>query len=216
MNNPVVELSLKISRFLDHLRDKHICGMSLARFMPSRYSESHGATGSQSAPYRGLEEIFRNINKGCKASLIDIGCGKGRVLAYLMSTGADLTLTGVEIDPKVADIAREWSSGYPQIRIITGNAFELDYNDYDMLFMYRPMEADAFKEFINMLEKDLRHKVMLYYYADSESGYYLNDRRNWHLVSRHEIYKVKGLYIHREPQRYSIWTYDPVSHPLSN
>ena len=48
------------------------------------------------------------------------------------------------------------------------------------------------------------------------SGYYLNDRRNWHLVSRHEIYKVKGLYIHREPQRYSIWTYDPVSHPLSN
>lgn len=212
MINPVVAVSLRISRFLDQRRDKRICGMSLARFVPSRYSKTHGATGSQSVPYRGLEEIFANIGSVSKGSLIDIGCGKGRVLAYLMSTGADISLTGVEIDPEIADTARKWSEGYPQIRVITGNAFELDYNEYTMLFMYRPMVADTFKEFIGMLEETLTHKVTLYYYADSESGYYLNDRRNWHLVSRHEIYKVHGLYIHREPQRYSIWTYDPVSH----
>ena len=209
---PVVALSLKISRFLDHRRDKSICGMSLARFVPSRYKETHGATGSQSAPYRGLEEIFGHISPDSSGSFIDIGCGKGRVLAYMISINAKFALTGVEIDPDIASVAKSWTGRYPGVNVICGNAFDLDYNDYSVLFMYRPMETDTFKEFIDYLEGHLRRKVTLYYYADSQSGYYLNDRTNWRLISRHEIFKVKGLYIHREPQRYSIWTYDPVSH----
>ena len=214
MINPAVAVSVKLSRFLDHRRDKRICGMSLAGFVPTRYGETHGATGSQSAPYRGLEEIFEHIKLDGNESFIDIGCGKGRVLAYMVSIGVPYPLTGVELDPDVASVAKSWTSRYPGVNVINGNAFELDYNDYSILFMYRPMETDTFKEFIDYLEGHLRRKVTLYYYADSQSGYYLNDRTNWRLISRHEIFKVKGLYIHREPQRYSIWTYDPVSPQL--
>jgi len=188
--------------------------MSLARFVPSRYKDSHGATGSQSAPYRGLEEIFEHIRLDSSESFIDIGCGKGRVLAYMVSIGAPFALTGVELDPDIASVARKWTSRFPRVKIINKNAFDLDYNDYTILFMYRPMETDTFKEFIDYLEGHLRHKVTLYYYADSQSGYYLNDRSNWRLISRHEIHKKKGLYIHLEPQRYSVWTYEPVSHQL--
>ena len=89
------------------------------------------------------------------------------------------------------------------------DAFGLDYNDYNVLFMYRPMETDTFKLFIDLLEMTLIHSIKLYYYVDGQSGYHLNDRPGWTLEKRHNIFFVKGLFIHREPQRYSVWTYNP-------
>ncbi|SCW35657.1 Methyltransferase domain-containing protein [Ruminococcaceae bacterium YRB3002] len=205
-----VTLSVHISRLAELVRDLKICGTTLGRFVPTPYAASHGATGSQSVPYLGLEDLFENHKLGPDDSFIDIGCGKGRVLAYMVSKGVPCSLAGVEINPEVASVARQWSARYSQISIITGDAFELDYNNYTVLFMYRPMETDAFISFVNKLERELRHRIMLYYYADSESGYYLNDRPGWHLISRHEIFRERGLYIHKEPQRYSVWSYQPA------
>ena len=183
--------------------------MSLGKFVPSPFANDKGATGSQSAPYRGLEEIFENLKAGPDDSFIDIGCGKGRVLAYLVSRGAACHMTGIELNPDVAAIARSWSSKYDNIEIVSGDAFELDLNEYNIFFMYRPMLEDTFKEFVSKLEKELTHKITLYYYADTESGYYLNERKGWRLITRYSIYKKGGLYIHMEPQRFSLWTYTP-------
>ena len=85
----------------------------------------------------------------------------------------------------------------------------LDYNAYNVLFMYRPMETDTFKTFIEYLENTLTHSIKLYYYADMQSGYYLNERAGWKLIKREEIYRVRGYYIHKTPQRYSVWEYSP-------
>ncbi|MBP5655078.1 MAG: class I SAM-dependent methyltransferase [Clostridiales bacterium] len=208
-HNPFVALSVKISRRLDSARDKKTCGEDLGRFVASPYSESHGATGSQSAPYRGLEEIFGNIDLTPEDSFIDIGCGKGRVLAYLAGTGAPCRITGVELNPEVASVAGRWSARFPNVEVINGDAFDLDYNGYTVLFMYRPMEKDTFMDFIDMLEKSLTHNITFIYYADGQSGYYLNDRPGWKLIKRKEIMGAGGLYIHKEPQRYSIWKYSP-------
>ena len=75
--------------------------------------------------------------------------------------------------------------------------------------MYRPMETDTFKMFVNLLEMTLTRSIKLYYYVDGQSGFYLNDRSGWDLIERHDIFRVKGRYIHKEPQRYSIWKYTP-------
>ena len=191
------------------MRDRRICGMSLGRFVPSPFAGDRGATGSQSAPYRGLEEVFANLRATPADSFVDVGCGKGRVLAYLASLKVPCRLTGVELNPTVADVARKWSSRFDNVNIISGDAFELDYNAHTILFMYRPMLENTFIEFIRKLEQELRHKITLYYYADTESGYHLNDRAGWKLITRYNIFKQKGLYIHMEPQRFSLWTYTP-------
>ena len=209
--NPIIELSNKISCAIDNRKDRKICGMELGRFVPTPYAESHGATGSQSAPYIGLDKILKGLYLTREDSFIDIGCGKGRVISYMVSRGFPCKLTGIEINPDVAKVALKWTSRYPNVEIIEGDAFGLDYNDYTVLFMYRPMETFTFKMFIELLESTLTHEIKLYYYVDEQSGYYLNDRPGWTLLTRQKMFFVKGLFIHKEPQRYSVWTYSPVS-----
>ena len=179
-------------------------------FVPTPFARSHGATGSQSAPYLGLAKVMQDFDPRTEDSFIDIGCGKGRVIAYLLSNNCKFRITGIELNPSVASVAKEWTSRFPNVEIIEGDAFGLDYNDYNVLFMYRPMETDTFKLFVNLLEMQLTHKIRLYYYVDHQSGYYLNDRPGWNLIRREDIYREGGYYIHKEPQRYSVWEYLPA------
>ena len=209
MINPFVALSNRISCAFDAAKDKKICGKKLGVFVPTPYADSHGATGSQSAPYIGLGKVLKGLYLARNDSFVDIGCGKGRVIAYLLSRGFQCSITGIEINPEVASVAKDWTAKYNNVEIVEGDAFGLDYNDYNVLFMYRPMETDTFKLFIDLLEMTLTHSIRLYYYVDGQSGYHLNDRPGWTLEKRHNIFFVKGLFIHREPQRYSVWTYSP-------
>lgn len=209
MINPFVKLSNKISCALDNRRDMRICGEKLGVFVPSPFGEEIGATGCQSAPYPGLDVILGDLKLTREDSFIDIGCGKGRAIAYLVDRGCPCSITGIEINPEVASVAARWTKRYPNVEIIEGDAFGLDYNDYTVLFMYRPMERDVFICFVSLLEITLTHSVRLYYYVDGQSGYYLNDRHGWHLIERRDIQYVRGRCIHLEPQRYSVWEYTP-------
>ena len=207
--NPFVEFSNRLSCAIDNKKDRKICGTELGVFVPTPFAESHGATGSQSAPYLGLDRILKDLVLTRDDSFIDIGCGKGRVISYMVSRGFPCRLTGIEINPDVSEVARRWTSRYPNIEIIEGDAFGLDYNDYTVLFMYRPMEEFTFKMFVELLESTLTHDIRFFYYVDAQSGYYLNDRPGWKLIKREELFFVRGLYIHKEPQRYSEWLYSP-------
>ena len=210
MINPFVLISNKIACALDNKRDKKISGRNLGVFVPTPFARSHGATGSQSAPYLGLAKVMQDFDPKSEDSFIDIGCGKGRVIAYLLRNNCPCKITGIELNPSVASVAKSWTERYPNVEIVEGDAFGLDYNDYNVLFMYRPMETDTFKLFVNLLEMQLTHKIRLYYYVDHQSGYYLNDRPGWNLIRREDIYREGGYYIHKEPQRYSVWEYVPA------
>ena len=209
--NPFIVLSNRLSCRLDAGKDKKISGRNLGAFVPTPFARTHGATGSQSAPYLGLDVVLQDLKLSPDDSFIDIGCGKGRVIAYLLRKNCQCRITGIEINPSVASVAKSWTTRFPNVEIIEGDAFGLDYNDYNTLFMYRPMETDTFKLFINLLEMQLTHKIKLYYYVDNQSGYYLNERPGWEMIRREDIYRVHGFYIHKTPQRYSVWEYSPVN-----
>lgn len=207
MINPFVTLSFNLSCKRDVKRDIKFCGRELGEFVPSPFEESHGATGSQAAPYLGLDIVFEDLRLKPDDSIIDIGCGKGRAIAYLLSHGYRNKITGIEINPEVAKVAREWTRKYSNVEIIEGDAFGLDYNNYDVLYMYRPMDTGAFICFIELLEQTLTHDIKLYYYVDTQSGFYINGRSGWTLEKQEFIYRTHGRYIHKVPQRYSVWTY---------
>ena len=204
-----IRLSCRLSRAKDARLDKKICGRSLGKFVPSPYADKYGATGSQSVPYSGLEEIMSRISLNEGDSLIDIGCGKGRVLAYLKASGYRVSLTGVELNPEVASVASSWAKDCPDISIICGNAFDIDFDLYTHFFMYRPMDLFTFYTFIRKLEESLTHKITLIYYADIESGLFLDEREGWKVLARDKIFIRNGRFIHLEPQRYSIYEYSP-------
>ncbi len=204
-----ISLSVRISNMFDGMKDRKICGCSLVKYVPSLYRETMGATGSQSTCYWTLDRIFKDSVFESTDSFIDVGCGKGRVLAYMLKKHYPCAMTGIELNAEVADFAKKWASKYDNVNIICGNAFELDFNDYNILFMGRPFEPEMFYKFIAKLESELKHPIKLYYWVDQQSGNYLNDRKGWEKLRREKIFISHGLFMFHNPQRYSIWTFSP-------
>ncbi len=101
-----VRLTGKIADAYDSAWDRRICKKSLVKYVPSLYRESRGATGSQSTRYWFLDDIFSGAEFADTDRFIDIGCGKGRVLAYMIKLGFKGKINGVELNDEVAAFAR--------------------------------------------------------------------------------------------------------------
>ncbi|MBE6877203.1 MAG: class I SAM-dependent methyltransferase [Ruminococcus sp.] len=200
----------RIIKIGDYFYDKKICGCSLIRYVPSLYRESKGATGSQSTHYVILDEIFQNAVFSENDCFIDVGCGKGRILAYMLREKFPGEIHGIELNQEVGDYCKAWAEKYPQVHVNVGDAFALNYDKYTVMFMGRPFLPDMFHQFIEKLEQDMTHPLKLYYWVDQQSGDFLNDRPGWNMHRREWIYKKNGFYLASSPQRYSVWTYTPA------
>ena len=139
-----------------------------------------------------------------------MGCGKGRVLAYLLKKHAPCRLYGVEINEISGKIAQEWTKRYDQVKVTLGDAFQMDYNPYTVLFLGRPFLPKTFLQFIEKLESGLTHPITLIYWVDQQSGYLLKDRPGWDKRFREKLTFIHGLKIANATQGYSIWTYNPA------
>ena len=61
-----------------------------------------GLYGTQSTDYRALKEIFKFIDLNGFNSFADIGCGKGRVIYYLLKKGFKGKIIGIDANKKFA------------------------------------------------------------------------------------------------------------------
>ena len=208
--NRVIRKLIHISRRtvdrIDGIRDRKTCGVPLSKYVPS---SAAGATGSQSTPYPVLETIYRDADFQAEESFLDVGCGKGRVLAFLLKKKCRWKLTGIELNKAVADFAKSWTDAYPEIELICGNALELNYDPYTVLHLGRPFEENLFLQFVGQLERTLTHPIKLYYWVEQESGHMLSGRPGWTRECRKILFFKKGFFIAMTPQTYSVWTYKP-------
>lgn len=205
----VLRINSKVLNIFDSVQDKKICGCSLVKYVPSLFRQSKGATGSQATRYCILEEIFKDEQFTPNDSFIDIGCGKARVIAYLLKNNFPGKLSGIELNDDVANFAKNWTKKYNNVSIINGDAFEYDFDSYNIFFLGRPFETEFFIKFIEKFEQQITHPVKVFYWWDQQSGNFLNNRDGWNMHRREWIFKKRGLYVSSTPQRYSIWTYTP-------
>ena len=204
--------SSRLLRLMDGMIDRRICGQSLVKYVPSVYRDDAngvGMTGSQSTSYIILKRIFSHVRLTAEDAFLDVGCGKGRVLAFLLRDHAPCPLRGIEINEISGRVAQEWTGRYDQVSVTLGDAFKLDYNPYTVLFIGRPFLPKTFLEFIELLEGTLTHPITLIYWVDQQSGHLLRDRPGWEMHFRETLSCIYGIKIARFPQSYSIWTYDP-------
>ncbi|MBO4687921.1 MAG: hypothetical protein J5636_05360 [Clostridiales bacterium] len=202
-----------ILRLMDEASDKRICGQSLVKYVKSVYRDDAngvGMTGSQSTHYIILKRIFSHVTITEKDSFMDIGCGKGRVLAFLLKKHAPCKISGIEINEISGKVAQEWTKKYEQVNVTLGDAFEIDYDSYTILFMGRPFLPKTFLQFIEHFESGLTHPITLIYWVDQQSGYLLKDRPGWEKQFREKLSTIHGLKVAQTPQGYSVWTYDPA------
>lgn len=205
----VLRINNKVLNVFDAIQDKRICGCSLVKYVPSLFRESKGATGSQATRYCVLDEIFKDEKFTPNDSFMDIGCGKARVIAYLLKFHFPGKLYGIELNADVANFAKNWTKKYENISIINGDAFEYNFDAYNIFFLGRPFETEFFIKFIEKFEREMTHPVKVFYWWDQQSGNFLNHRDGWDLYRREWIFKKQGFYVSSTPQRFSIWTYTP-------
>ena len=202
----------RLLRIMDNYVDQNICGQSLEEYVPSIFRDDVngiGSTGSQATHYLILKHIFTCVELKSSDTFLDVGCGKGRVLAFLVKEKYSCEIYGVEHNESVGIMASEWSKKYSNVHIIIKNAFSLDYNAFSVLFMCRPFLPKTFLEFIEYLEETLIHSIVLIYWVDQQSGYLLMNRLGWKMQTRKTLNRIYGIKIAESPQAYSIWNYDP-------
>ncbi len=202
----------RLLNLADAVIDRHICGRSLVQYVPSiDRDEAHGSggTGSQSTHYLFLARVFSHVPLSPSDVLMDVGCGKGRALAFLIGKKVPCRLLGIEHNADVGAIAADWTKRYAQASIIIGDALQYDYAACTVICLARPFLPKTFLAFIAHLESVLTHPVRLVYWYDQESVWMLKNRPGWEKVMRETVFKIHGFSIASSPQGYSIWKYDP-------
>ena len=200
----------RIPEQLDIWHDKKLVGANLGEYIPSEHRGDMGATGSQSTPYDALRKMIVADAFSKDDVFADIGCGKGRVLAYMAAEyGFEGKIRGVELNEKVADMASDWAKQFDNVEIIAGDAFKQDLSDITVMYLGRPFETEFFKKFVDKFESEIHHPVTVYYWVDQQSGSYLKGRKGWTRERRIKIYYGKCLPLVTVPQGFSKWTYNP-------
>jgi len=109
-------------------------------------------------PYRAIFAILRRLALGSSDTLIEIGCGKGRVLLAAMQFPV-AAIVGIELSRKLADIARKnvekQRRSSPPVQIINQPAQEADLRRGNVFYLYNPFGPDSFRAFLRRLEQGL-------------------------------------------------------------
>jgi SAM-dependent methyltransferase len=116
-------------------------GAILSGNVGTRYRQA-GAYNVVNTPYAVLPQIFAG-RIGRDDVLVDVGCGKGRVINWWLSRGLRNRMYGIEIDPEVAAATRRRLRRFGNVTIITGDATSSVPDEATLLYMYNPFDEAA-------------------------------------------------------------------------
>jgi SAM-dependent methyltransferase len=124
------------------------CGGSVANPF-----EAQGATRTESATYRTLGRLFQDprVQVAPTDVLVDIGCGKGRVINHWLRSGLQNQIIGIELNPAVGQWARARLAPFENVRIVIGDAVKSLPAEGTVFFLYNPFGRDTMEAFAREL-----------------------------------------------------------------
>ncbi|WNM64007.1 class I SAM-dependent methyltransferase [Candidatus Nitrospira neomarina] len=164
--------ALKIIRNI--IRDLRFGGL-FGRTIKTRYANI-GAIDTASTEYDVLPNIFEKLIKPTDV-LVDVGCGRGRVIRWWISEGYSNQIIGVELDEEVATYAKKQLNKYKNVTIIHGNILDVIPVNGTIFYLYNPFHRDVMKEFKDRMSETFRIKkeVLLVYYNCQHLDLFEND-----------------------------------------
>lgn len=90
--------------------------------------------GGNSVTLIGVKQFLRNIPKTQTVHILDLGCGQGDMLRYLVDwarkNNRKFAAHGIDANLDTINYARTLSQNYPEITYSSKNLFSLDYQEY--------------------------------------------------------------------------------------
>jgi SAM-dependent methyltransferase len=118
------------------------------------------------SPYDVLEPLFSAAGIRLDDVVVDVGCGKGRVINWLLRYHPHNDVIGIELDPGVAVRTARRLHRYEQVRIVCGDVRENIPPEGSLFYLYNPFDADTMRGFIHALaaKNHAAHEVRLIYH----------------------------------------------------
>lgn len=120
--------------------------------------EAQGATRTESATYRTLARLFAHplVRVSPKDVLVDVGCGKGRVINYWLLSGLKNRMVGIELSPEVGGWSRARLAKFEEVEILVGDAVESLPTDGTVFFLFNPFGRETMEAFARQLLKRVK------------------------------------------------------------
>jgi SAM-dependent methyltransferase len=126
-----------------------------------------GAHNVVNSPYSVLPQIFAG-RIGPSDVLVDVGCGKGRVINWWLSQGVRNRIVGIEINPEVAAATAKRLRRHPNVTIVPGDATIAIPSDATLVYMYSPFDGPAMERFKAMLVMRFAQRGITLLYWNAE------------------------------------------------
>ena len=157
--------------------DRRIGGKDLSGIIPSTYKEL-GAYATESTDYRALKKLFKVAFPSDSDFIVDVGCGKGRVISYLLLRGFKGRIVGVDLDENIAGIARERLKNHENVAILTGSILDNMPKEATVFYLFNPFNSTILEQFVQKIEEEIDHDVKLLY-AFAVHRNIFKDRPGW-------------------------------------
>jgi 16S rRNA A1518/A1519 N6-dimethyltransferase RsmA/KsgA/DIM1 with predicted DNA glycosylase/AP lyase activity len=174
--------------------DIRVARRSLGGTIESPY-EARGVNKTQSTDYRVLKPIFKELCLKDTDSFLDVGCGKGRIIGYLLHRHFRGEIIGVELNSKIALFTSKRFKKHNNVHIITGDILENIPPQATILYLFNPFTEQVLEKLVTKIEKFIRHPALLIYCNDVHRKI-LENRANW---SEEKVFRVKRKFT-RESQ----------------
>lgn len=114
---------------------------------------AQGASRVQSTDYAALDKLFRRNGIEIRETdvLVDVGCGRGRVINWWLDRGLRNRMIGLELLPEVARRTAERLRAHPNVRIVSGDAVEGIPPEGTVYYLYNPFDAVVMRRFADAL-----------------------------------------------------------------
>jgi hypothetical protein len=112
-----------------------------------------GASRVQSTDYAALTRLHRRNGIRIDPSdvLVDVGCGRGRVINWWLRRGLRNRMVGLELVPSVATATAERLRRYRNVEVVCGDAVKAIPPEGTFFYLYNPFDAPVMRRFADAL-----------------------------------------------------------------
>lgn len=121
------------------------------------YSES-GAYATANTSYETVRKLFRGRVRPSDV-LVDVGCGKGRVINAWLREGYTNRMIGVDLDADVAAETRARLERFRNVTIVTGDVLANFPEDGTLFYLFNPFNARVLEKFRDRLKMCLLNRA---------------------------------------------------------
>lgn len=136
-----------------------------------------GANDVYHTDYAAMPLIFRQVAVRPEDVLVDVGCGKGRVINYWLSRYPANRMVGLELDPDIAAATAAQFAGRGNVAVLSGDAVDNLPSDGTVFYFYNPFAAEKVTQFEAKLRSSREDKpVRVVYYNPRSLDVFANGR----------------------------------------